>query len=197
MFVYSIKSSRLKYAILIIAGIALIVTLLLFTRGDRAAAGSNAIRTAASTAQERQAFLSQFGWEIGDDPIEVSEIIIPADFDDTYKKYNEIQLAQNFDLSNFQGRRVKRWTYEVLNYPGYEGRRGVVQANLLIDRGAVIGGDICSLELGGFIHGFDPPTERSANLITAPTPEEPTTVAVHSPLIPLEPVAAREYPETK
>jgi len=159
MFVYSVKSSRLKFIILIAAGLALITALVLVTRGDRPAAGNNAIRHAASTAQERQAFLAQFGWEVSDDPIEVSEIIIPAEFDATYERYNEIQREQNFDLRDFQGQRVKRWTYEVLNYPGYEGRRGVVQANLLIDRGVVIGGDIVSLELGGFIHGFDPPDD--------------------------------------
>jgi len=189
MFVYSIKSSKLKFAALVGLGIVAIVALLLFTRGDRPAAADNTIRLAASTAQERQAFLAQFGWEISDDPIEVAEVIIPAQFDETYEKYNEIQLAQNFDLSNFAGRRVKRWTYEILNYPGYEGRAGVVQANLLIDRGVVIGGDICSLELGGFIHGFDfpqpaqapaAPQETTAAPANATMPEA-TTIAVHAP----------------
>lgn len=143
--------------VLAVLGVAAIVALLFLTRGGSQMAAGGAMRTAASTAQERQEFLSQFGWEIGDDPIEVSEIIIPAEFDEVFTRYNEIQIAQNFDLSDFQGRRVKRWTYEVLNYPGYEGRRGVVQANLIIDRGVVIGGDVLSLELGGFLHGFERP----------------------------------------
>ena len=188
MFVYSVKSSKLKFAALIGLGIVVIVSLLLFTRGDRPAAGNTTIRHAAATAEERRAFLSQFGWEAGEDPIEVSEVIIPAEFDETYTRYNEIQLAQNFDLRDFAGRRVKRWTYEILNYPGYEGRAGVVQANLLIDRGVVIGGDICSLELGGFIHGFDFP--QAAQAITAPEAESTAAIAlatapeivVHAPM---------------
>jgi len=169
MFVYSVKSSKLKFAALVGLGIVVVAALLIFTRGERpAAAGNDSVRLAAATAQERQAFLSQFGWETSADPIEVSEVIIPAEFDETYERYNEIQLAQNFDLRNFAGRRVKRWTYEILNYPGYEGRAGVVQANLLIDRGLVVGGDICSLELGGFIHGFDFP-ERATTAETTTT----------------------------
>jgi len=167
MFVYSVKSSKLKFAVLVVAGLVLVAALLLVTRSDRPAAGSGAIRHAAATADERQAFLAQFGWEISEDPIEVAEIIIPAEFDATYERYNEIQLSQNFDLRDFQGQRVKRWTYEVLNYPGYEGRRGVVQANLLIDRGVVIGGDILSLELAGFIHGFDKPEGLPTTTVAA------------------------------
>ena len=112
------------------------------------------------------AFLSQFGWEAAEDPLEVSEVIIPAQFDETYQRYNDIQKAQNLDLSKFAGKRVKRWTYEIRNYPGYEGKPGVVQANLLIDKGVVVGGDICSLELGGFLHGFDFPQRAAAQVET-------------------------------
>jgi hypothetical protein len=65
---------------------------------------------------------------------------------------------------------VKRWTYELKNYPGYESKPGVVQANLLIDHGVVIGGDVCSLELGGFLHGFDFPEHLAPVTTTAPAP---------------------------
>jgi len=165
MFVYSVKSSRLKLAALILVAAAA-VALLVLARGHKPAAGG-AIRLAAATAQERMAFLSQFGWEAAEDPLEVSEVIIPAQFDETYQRYNEIQKAQNLDLSKFAGKRVKRWTYEIKNYPGYEGKPGVVQANLLIDKGVVIGGDICSLELGGFLHGFDFPQRAAAQTATS------------------------------
>ena len=161
MFVYSVKSSRLKLIALVAVVIAAVVALLCLTQRNKPALGGT-IRLAAATAQERLAFLSQFGWEAGEDPLEVSEVIIPAQFDEVYMKYNEIQKAQNMDLSPCAGKRVKRWTYEIRNYPGYEGKAGVVQANLLIDKGVVVGGDICSLELGGFLHGFDFPQRRPA-----------------------------------
>ncbi len=161
MFVYSVKSSKIKMVALVLVAIAAVIALLCITQRHKPTLGGS-MRLAAATAQERSAFLSQFGWEAGEDPMEVSEVIIPAQFDETYTKYNDIQKAQNMDLSNYAGKRVKRWTYEIKNYPGYEGKPGVVQANLLIDRGVIIGGDICSLELGGFLHGFDFPQQLPA-----------------------------------
>jgi len=168
MFVYSVKSSKLKLIALVAVVIAALIALLCLTHRNKPAMGG-AIRLAAATAPERSAFLSQFGWEAGEDPIEVQEVIIPAQFDETYMKYNEIQKAQNMDLLPSAGKRVKRWTYEIRNYPGYEGKPGVVQANLLIDKGVVIGGDVCSLELGGFLHGFDFPQQRPAMTSPATT----------------------------
>ena len=51
----------------------------------------------------------------------------------------------------FRGKTVKRWTYDVTNYPD---NRPNVKANILVYDNKIIGGDICSLELDGFMHGF-------------------------------------------
>ena len=114
----------------------------------------NGIVLKASDTKERVAFLSQFGWEVSEDPLEVAEVIIPTEFDETYKAYNDIQKKQGFDLEKYKGTRVKRWTYEIKNYPGYAGNSGCIRANILVCDGNVIGGDICSVELDGFMHGF-------------------------------------------
>jgi len=177
MFVYSVKSSKLKLIALVAVAAAAVIALLFLTQRGRPTLGGT-VRLAAATAQERAAFLSQFGWEAGEDPLEVSEVIIPAEFDETYAKYNEIQKAQNMDLSNYAGKRVKRWTYEIRNYPGYEGKPGVVQANLLIEKGVVVGGDVCSLELGGFLHGFDFPRQAAVVTGAAGTAAAAATTAV-------------------
>ncbi|MDR3314661.1 MAG: DUF4830 domain-containing protein [Oscillospiraceae bacterium] len=163
MFVYSVKSSKLKLAALLLVIAAAVLALVFLTRGEKTPVKGGNIRVAASNAAERLAFLSQFGWEVSEDPIEVSEVIIPATFDETYEKYNEIQKAQSMDLAAVAGKRLKRWTYEVKNYPGFENKPGVVQANLLIENGVVIGGDVCSLELGGFLQGFDFPAAVPKN----------------------------------
>ena len=139
----------------------LFCVVLLINRG-KPAVSDNAISLKASNASERAAFLSQFGWDIEEDPVEVAEVIIPAEFDRGYEKYNEIQKAQNLDLTPYAGKRAKRWTYNIKNYPGYEGDSGTVQANILVYEGAVIGGDICSTELDGFMQGFDFPTKNAA-----------------------------------
>ena len=56
-------------------------------------------------------------------------------------------------MSVYAGKRVKRWIYRVTNYPRYE-NADCIQATLLIYDGQVIGGDVCSTEIDGFMHGF-------------------------------------------
>lgn len=176
MFVYAVKSSKIKLVLLLIV-VALAIGALFYLAGnDAPAANDGGVSLKAGDAKERVAFPSQFSWEIEEDPVEVAEVIIPAEFDAAYEKYNSIQKKQNLDLSKYAGKRAKRWTYEIKNYPGYEGRDGIIQANLLVYNGLVIGGDVCSLELDGFIHGFDFPAEKTT-AAPAATTAMPTTAA--------------------
>lgn len=174
MFVYSVKTSKSKLAVLLVALIATAAAVLFVAFGEKApvATDENTLSYKAENAEQRIAFISQFGWKFSADPVEVSEVIIPQEFDDIYMNYNEINKAQGLDLEPYKGMRAKRWTYDILNYPAYEGRSGVVQLNLLVYNGVVIGGDVCSLEQGGFIHGFDFPEEKVSS--TAPSTEAQT-----------------------
>ena len=45
-----------------------------------------------------------------------------------------------------------RYTYELTNYDGYDGK---VYVNMIVYRNRVIGGDVCSADVNGFIHGFE------------------------------------------
>ena len=141
MFVYSVKKRQVKMALLVFFVALLAVALIIVSH---------------HTAEARIAYLSQFGWSVKEDPVEVCEVIIPAEFDDVYEKYNELQKEQGFDLSLYASKRVKRWTYEITNYTGYE-NTGFIHANILVYDGKVIGGDVCSTELNGFMHGFAKP----------------------------------------
>ena len=157
MFVISVKSKLIKkLAICSFAvAFALIGGTLAVSSEKTATVGnfSNA-PISASTHEERAEFFRFFGWEISDEPVEVKETVIPEEFDETFSKYNELQKEQNFNLEKYKNTRVKSWSYEILNYPGYENSNGVIRGNLLTCNGTVIGGDICSIELGGFMHGF-------------------------------------------
>ena len=82
------------------------------------------------------------------------EIVIPEEFDDVYLRYNELQKKQGLDLSKYRSKRVKRWTYIIKNYPGYSETDDCVRINLLVFDGCVIGGDVSSVELDGFMHTF-------------------------------------------
>ena len=162
MFVWSFKTSKRELIITGIGILAFIITaiLLLCPPGSRSASAlaQAGYSLDAENADSRMAFLSQFGWECEPEPVSVKEIVIPAKFNEVYEQYNQLQMEQGFDLRALSGRRVKLWTYRVTNYPGGIGN---VAANLLVLDGKIVGGDISSTLLDGFMHGFDP--EQSAD----------------------------------
>lgn len=117
-----------------------------------AAVGTDAFQ--ADTPEGRLSFLKSFGWEAEETPTLVKEITVPKTFDEVYTRYNEeIQLPEGYDLRRYAGKQVTLYVYRILNYPTEE----EVTANLLVADGKVVGGDLCSVRLDGFMHGFTPP----------------------------------------
>ncbi len=155
MFIYSVKASTLKFAAIVIVGIAVFLSLFIFIPPYED--GASDLETAAisyekiKTDGDRRAFLSSLGYETSGEACENVKVKIPREFDRIYAGYNEIQKVLGFDLSKYKNREVERYTYEVTNYGDYE---GTVYANLLVYRGKVIGGDICSASADGFVHGL-------------------------------------------
>jgi hypothetical protein len=96
-------------------------------------------------------FLNGYGYEVSEKPIERAEIRIPSPLDEVYEGYNKIQKKAGFDLKQYEGKNGIRYTYEVKNYPGnIEG----VRANVIVIGGEIVGGDICTLSMDGFMHEF-------------------------------------------
>ena len=126
--------------------------------------GSSAAREVAGSAgpdpkgvksnQDRIDYLASYGWEVAEEPLATQELLIPKDMDESYDEYLALQGEQGFDLSKYAGKRVKRYTYEITNYP--TGETGV-QVNLLIYKNTVIGGEVLSPQLDGFLHGLAMP----------------------------------------
>lgn len=104
--------------------------------------------------QDRVEYLKAYGWQVQEEPLTSQELLIPEEMDESFSEYLALQLEQGFDLARYAGKRVKRYTYEVTNYPS--GESGI-QANLLLYRNTVIGGEILSPELDGFLHGLTMP----------------------------------------
>lgn len=157
MFIFTAKLSRKKLILGAVAAVGLCAAVF------AAATALNATATAASTAvspngvksnEDRVVYLESYGWTVQPDPLAVEELLIPETFDATYDQYLALQADQGFDLSKYCGKRVKRYTYLVTNYPtGEEG----VQIGLLVYKNTVVGGDVLSSQLNGFIHGLDMP----------------------------------------
>ena len=155
MFVISLKSKLIKRLFLCVALVAAVCCVVvmkcaLFTES---AASAEAVDSKISDSASVLNFISTLGWGVNETPDEIREVIIPTEFDEVYTSYNDIQLRQNYDLSDYNGERVKKWTYTVNNYPGYEGEE-FIKINVLVFDGKVIGGDVCSVKLEGFMHGF-------------------------------------------
>ena len=94
-------------------------------------------------------FLGGYGYEVSPRPIETAQVTIPKPLNEVYEQYNKIQQKSGFDLRKYEGRKGVRYTYEIKNYPGNE--EGV-RANIIVIDGEIVGGDICTLKIDGFMH---------------------------------------------
>ena len=131
--------------------IALAVLLALLTLSIGAADRGGSSGESVKSAAEGAAYLESLGWHVSPEPAEERTVIIPGEFSDIYDGYNQLQRSQGFDLGEYKGKQATIYTYTLLSYEGYTG--GVV-ADLYLCGGKVIGGDIHTLELGGFMHGI-------------------------------------------
>lgn len=107
----------------------------------------------AATNEERVAVLSTFGWTVEEEPADMREVVIPAEFSDVYTAYNAMQNAQGFDLKPYAGETCTQYRYIVTNYPEVT---DAVYATLLVRDGRLLGGDLSSEAADGFMHGFAP-----------------------------------------
>ena len=97
--------------------------------------------------EDRIAYLKELGWEVDEEPVESMELELPEELTGSYAAYNELQLAQGFDLRDYLGQGVSGWTYQVRNYPD---RPEDVQLNLYLCEDRPIAGDISAGGEGGF-----------------------------------------------
>lgn len=157
MFLCSVRMSKIKiFAIFAVILAAAITAIVLITNNAGKAPESlpPTEMMTVETTEKQVAFLEYFGWKVVAQPTEVAEVAIPAQFDDVYNKYNVIQKQQGLDLEGYKNQTVKRYTYLVTNYP--DGKNNVY-AHLLVFENKVVGGDVATTELNGFMHGFVKP----------------------------------------
>jgi hypothetical protein len=159
MFVYSIRSATIKFVCAIALSLVVLVSLVAlipsYNAQDGTPVASNISYVKIYENSDRIAFIEQFGWKVEETPLETVEVCVPTTFDNVYLGYNEMQKEQGLNLAKYKGKTVTRYTYKVENYPDYE---GTVYVSLLIYKNKVVGGDVCSADVNGFVHGFEAPT---------------------------------------
>jgi len=99
-------------------------------------------------------YIQSYGWEVTPEPVEISHLTIPADFDAVYSAYNELLCESGFDLSLYRGRKASRYTYRVLNHTLDSDPARTVLANVLVCESNIIGADISSDGVNGFMHAL-------------------------------------------
>lgn len=150
MFIKTIKVKKPNVLFISAAVIIICIAVVLILIGCRFA--KKQVYEMNSETQ-RQEFLCEMGWEVPDEYDECKVITIPEKFNEVYSNYNKLQKDQGFDLEKFKGKTAEVYTYKVKNYSDKEGSENVV-CNLIVYEGQLIGGDVCSTELDGFMQGL-------------------------------------------
>ena len=157
---------NLKKTLLALVAVAILVLSLILLLG-----GKDTTQTAApapSANDGRVKFLQDFGWDVTNSPTESSQVRIPEQTGEVFDRYNQLQKSQGYDLSQYAGKTVMRYVYQVNNYPGAS---EPVYAPLLIRKNQIIGGDITDTSAKGKIQGFKKTAEIPS---TQPVPSEST-----------------------
>ena len=154
MLTFTVKADKRKMfivlAVLLLAVTAAIVLTKVHNAVPSAECAGVKYTLSAATNEERVSFFSQFGWKVDAEPVEIKDVVIPAKFNDVYISYNNIQKEQGLDLEPYAGKTCHQWVYTVKNYP----QSTDVRATLLVFDNRVIGGDLSTTALDGFMTGF-------------------------------------------
>lgn len=167
MFIYTARIPKKR---LMAGGVSLlcclaVVLTAVFLRAGTAAVSASAQVRGIRDNDDRVSFLTGLGWEVSDAPISTEALLVPTEFDETYADYLALQAQQGFDLTQYCGKRIQRYTYSVYNHPS--GEAGV-QVSLLVYRSTIIGGEVVSPS-AGFLHGLVYPQAAGSAQSSAPS----------------------------
>lgn len=166
MMIMTAKVDFKKIMVILLSAAALILTLILVLGSGKSSAATSAVSVSANDGRVK--FLQDFGWDVTPSPKESTQVKIPSEDSEMFRRYNALQKGQGYDLSKFTGKKVMRYVYEIRNYPG---ATEPVYATVLVYKNKVIGGDVTDTSVKGKIRGFQMPAIKEP---TAPTATEAT-----------------------
>lgn len=150
MLVLTAKLSRKRIiAFVILCAIALSAVILCAPNRDNSSQ-TEAKKFSVANDADASAYFKSLGYDCADKAKDVKEVQIPKEFDDVYKKYNEMQKTCGFDLEKYSGKNVTLYNFNITNYKDSEN----VVGELLVYKKKIIGGSIYTAELDGFMHGL-------------------------------------------
>lgn len=146
--IISLKKLRKIVAIILIIASVLLVGMILISKSK------NATEESGKTYPDnysRISYLNLCGWKVHESNFTEEKITIPYKFNETYENYNQIQCLQGFDLSDYKGSEATQYTYQITNYPN---NKENIKAVLIICNDRLIGGNIHSTDVNGFMMGL-------------------------------------------
>ena len=102
----------------------------------------------AKNNADRVDFIEKLGCDLLSTQPETKLVTLPEVFSDVYDNYNTIQKSAGYDLSLYKGCEVIIYTYQINSLPNHQ-EESVV--NLMVYKDKIIGGDISSTMLGGYM----------------------------------------------
>ena len=150
VFVLTTKVSKTKIAALVTLLIAVVVLVGVLTAAKTETPEEPELLRGESN-DDRVAFLTRCEWQVNAEPVQTQSVKIPAEDSEVFRRYNELQKSQGFDLTQHAGRQATRYVYEVLNYPGSD---HPVYATLFVLEGKIIGGDVTDTAPQGKMQGL-------------------------------------------
>lgn len=155
MVVMTAKVNKKRALLVLGALVALIVLICVLARGNGSSApGNQESPVSVATNDARVQYLADYGWEVVTSPVQTQQVLIPTEITEVYERYNALQVSQGFDLTQYAGKTVTRYVYEIQNYPN---ALEPVYATLLIYNNHVIGGDVTDTSATGVMQGFQMP----------------------------------------
>ena len=149
MFICSVKATTLRFVGIIVLSVSVLVGMTVFYAAEEPVLSGTDVRyDGIRTETDRRDFLSALGYRATGDAKSTVEYTLPATLDAVLLGYNEIQKEQGFDLEKYTGKKLTRYTYEIENYEGYEGK---VYANLITYRDRVVAADLTGAGEKGFV----------------------------------------------
>lgn len=156
MMILTAKVDFKKMILILLIIAAALMALILILGGDRETAAQTA---AVSANDDRVKFLEDFGWDVTPAPKESTQVRIPEEVGEMFRRYNALQKSQGYDLSKYAGKKVMRYVYEINNFPGAQ---EPVYATVLVYKNKVIGGDVTDTSARGKIRPFQMPPATTA-----------------------------------
>ena len=123
------KTRKYIFSVIAFASILLVLTFAVFKIDN-------------STNEMIVEYVSNLGWEIEDSPEEISRFKIPEIFDEIFEEYNSLQKESGFDLSEYKGKSVLRYSYVIKNHK--ESQNKTILINIIVLEKRIIGGDVSS-----------------------------------------------------